>query len=122
MVSAVSVVLVIFGAIAMLQLEKGVEGSNIHNASDALWWAFVTITTVGYGDFYPVTHEGRVVAVILMTSGVGLFGTFTGFVASRFLEEDAEKQDAHVIANLRIEISDLRASVDTLKESLDGKR
>lgn len=106
----------------MLQLEKGVEGSNIHNASDALWWAFVTITTVGYGDFYPVSHEGRVVAVILMTSGVGLFGTFTGFVASWFLEEDAEKQDAHVIANLRIEISDLRASVDTLKESLDGKR
>lgn len=114
LVSAVSILLVIFGAIAILQLEKGIDGSNIHNAHDALWWSFVTITTVGYGDFYPVTFEGRVVAAILMTAGVGLFGTFTGFVASWFLEEDEEKQDAHVVTNLRSEIGELNAKVDKL--------
>ena len=116
LVSAVSVILVIFGAIAMLQLEKGIDGSNIHNAGDALWWAFVTITTVGYGDFYPVTYEGRIVAAVLMTAGVGLFGTFTGFVASWFLEEDSEKQDTHVLINLRNEISDLKTDIAELKE------
>lgn len=105
----------------MLQLEKGIDGSNIHNAGDALWWAFVTITTVGYGDFYPVTYEGRIVAAVLMTAGVGLFGTFTGFVASWFLEEDSDKQDAHVVTNLRTEISELKASVELLKESIDKK-
>jgi len=114
LVSSVSILLVIFGAIAMLQLEKGVEGSNIQNAHDALWWAFVTITTVGYGDFYPVTFEGRIIAAILMTAGVGLFGTFTGFVASWFLEEDEDKQDQHIITNLRSEVNDLNTKLDQL--------
>lgn len=56
--------------------------SNIKTAEDAIWWAFVTITTVGYGDRFPVTTEGRIIAALLMTAGVGLFGTFTGFIAS----------------------------------------
>ena len=51
-----------------------------------MWWACATITTVGYGDRYPITTEGRIVGVVLMTVGVGLFGTFTGFVASWFLQ------------------------------------
>ncbi len=119
LVSAVSMLLVIFGAIAMLQLEKGLDGSNIHNAHDALWWAFVTITTVGYGDFYPVTFEGRIVAATLMTAGVGLFGTFTGFVASWFLEEDDEKKDSHVITNLRNEISELKDQVKHLTSLIE---
>ncbi len=114
LVSAVSMLLVVFGAIAILQLEKNIEGSNIQNAHDALWWAFVTITTVGYGDFYPVTFEGRIVAAMLMTAGVGLFGTFTGFVASWFLEEDDDKQDAHVITNLRREVTDLNDKIGKL--------
>ena len=53
----------------------------------------MTITTVGYGDKYPVTTEGRMIAVFLMTTGVGLFGTFTGFVASWFVEERKEEQE-----------------------------
>ncbi len=121
LVSAVSIILVIFGAIAMLQLEKGVDGSNINNATDALWWAFVTITTVGYGDFYPVTFEGRVVAAVLMTAGVGLFGTFTGFVASWFLEEDEEDQGQHVIASLKSEVSELRGEIAELKQLISSK-
>ena len=78
--------MVIFSSILILQVEKD-PTSNIISAGDALWWAFVTITTVGYGDLYPVTLEGRLVAVILMTTGVGLFGTFTAFVASWFVKE-----------------------------------
>lgn len=116
LVSTVSVILAIFGAIAMLLLEKGVEGSNIHNAPDALWWAFVTITTVGYGDYYPVTYEGRIVAVILMTAGVGLFGTFTGFVASWFLEDDQDKKEQHVVTNLKNEVAELKSEIADLKE------
>ncbi|WP_372171412.1 potassium channel family protein, partial [Vibrio sp. 10N.222.49.C9] len=86
-VASVSVLVVIFGAIGILQFEKGLPDSNIHSAGDALWWSFVTITTVGYGDFYPVTTQGRLVAAILMTAGVGLFGTFTGLVANWFMIE-----------------------------------
>lgn len=81
----ISITLVIFSSIAILNLEDHPE-SNIKNAEDALWWACATITTVGYGDRYPVTTEGRIVGVFLMTAGVGLFGTFTGFIASWFLQ------------------------------------
>jgi voltage-gated potassium channel len=79
-----AVLLLIFSSISILQFEDD-PNSNIRTAEDALWWAYVTITTVGYGDKFPVTTEGRLVGIVLMTAGVGLFGTFTGFVSSWFL-------------------------------------
>jgi voltage-gated potassium channel len=74
-------------------VERDAPGSNIRTAEDALWWAYVTITTVGYGDKYPVTSEGRIIAVALITVGVGLFGTFTAFVASWFVEKREEEEE-----------------------------
>lgn len=82
--SLAALLLVLFSSVAILQVETD-PTSNIKNAEDALWWSYTTITTVGYGDRYPVTSEGRIIAAILMTAGVGLFGTFTGFVSSWFL-------------------------------------
>jgi len=89
-VSVIAILMVIFSAIAILQVEND-PNSNIKTAEDAIWWAYVTITTVGYGDKYPVTTEGRVIAAILMTTGVGLFGTFTGFLASWFVAEKKQE-------------------------------
>ncbi len=81
----VAALMVVFSAIAILQVETRPD-SNIKTAEDALWWAYSTITTVGYGDKYPVTGAGRLIAAALMTVGVGLFGTFTGFLASWFVQ------------------------------------
>ena len=89
-VSIVAVLMLIFSAIAILQVEDD-PNSNIKTAEDAIWWAYVTITTVGYGDKFPVTTEGRIIAAILMTTGVGLFGTFTAFIASWFVAERKEE-------------------------------
>ena len=89
-VSIIAVLMIIFSSVAILQVENRPD-SNIKSAEDALWWSYVTITTVGYGDKYPVTTEGRLIAAVLMTVGVGLFGTFTGFLASWFVAE--RKQD-----------------------------
>jgi voltage-gated potassium channel len=83
-VSVVAVLMIIFSSIAILQVETATN-SNIKSAEEALWWSYVTITTVGYGDKYPITMEGRIIAAALMTTGVGLFGTFTGFVANWFM-------------------------------------
>jgi len=83
-VALIAVLMVIFSAISILQVEDD-PNSNIKTAEDALWWAYVTITTVGYGDKFPVTTSGRIIAAALMTVGVGLFGTFTGFLASWFV-------------------------------------
>jgi voltage-gated potassium channel len=84
-VALLSILLVLFSSIAILQVETAPE-SNIHSPQDALWWAYATITTVGYGDKYPVTPEGRLIAAVLMTAGVGLFGSFTGLIASWVLK------------------------------------
>jgi len=80
-------VIVLFsGSIAVLHFETANPDGNIRNAGDALWWAFATVTTVGYGDLYPVTMEGRAVAVVLMVTGVGTFATLAGALASWFME------------------------------------
>ena len=88
----IAVLMIIFSSIAILQLEDN-PNSNIKTAEDALWWAYVTITTVGYGDKFPVTTEGRIIAALLMTVGVGLFGTFTAYLASWFVGETKKEVD-----------------------------
>jgi voltage-gated potassium channel len=89
----VGLLLLVFGSIAILNVETTAD-SNIKTAEDAIWWAFTSIMTVGYGDHYPVTSEGRVLAAILMCSGVGLFGTFAGFLASWFIGTGPEEDGA----------------------------
>ena len=70
----------------MLHVEKdAAEGANITTASDALWYTIVTISTVGYGDQYPVTNLGRIIGAGIIVVGVGIFGTFTGYLANLFL-------------------------------------
>jgi voltage-gated potassium channel len=85
-VCILAVILIIFSSISVLQFENA-PSSNIKTAEDALWWSYVTITTVGYGDKFPVTTGGRVIGVLLMTAGVGLFGTFTAYISSWFLAD-----------------------------------
>src|SRR5690242_12875497 len=82
------------GAWLVLLFEENAKDSNIHNYPDALWWAIVTVTTVGYGDRYPSTTGGRVVAGVLMLVGIGLIGVLTATVASLFIKEhtDANRQ------------------------------
>ena len=102
----VAIVLTVSSSIAILQLEQGVD-ANIRSGGDALWWAFGTITTVGYGELYPVTLEGRIVASILMFAGVGLFGTLSGLLATWFLHEDIAEESDHIrlLAN---QVSEIR--------------
>ncbi len=88
-VAIIAVLVLLFSSLAILHFEKD-PNSNIKTAEDAIWWAYVTITTVGYGDKFPVTTEGRIIATILMTVGVGLFGTFTAFVSSWFVKTNEE--------------------------------
>jgi voltage-gated potassium channel len=76
------------------EFEDGTHGSNIQNFGDALWWAIVTVTTVGYGDKFPVSAGGRGVAVVLMLVGIGLLGVLTATVASFFIGQGADEEKA----------------------------
>jgi voltage-gated potassium channel len=96
-----AVTMIIFACAGLvLSFEAHAKGSNIHNFSDAIWWAMVTVTTVGYGDRYPVTAGGRGVAVVLMLVGIGLIGVLTATVASFFVEQQADNTIAELAARL----------------------
>jgi voltage-gated potassium channel len=96
-----AVLAIIFACSAlMLSFEVHAKGSNIHNFGDALWWAIVTVTTVGYGDKYPVTAGGRGVATVLMFVGIGLIGVLTATVASYFVEESTDTDREELIERL----------------------
>lgn len=80
-----AILLVQISAMLIVSVESADPTANIQSGGDAIWWAYVTITTIGYGDFYPVTSAGRWLGVMIMTVGVGLFGVLTGFLANAFL-------------------------------------
>ncbi len=109
-VSLLSIIAVTTAAIAVLQFEAG-SGGTITDPESALWWAFVTITTVGYGDFYHITQGGRAVGMVLMLIGVGLFATLSGFFASWILDESTEAESSE-IERLRLEMERLRIAIE----------
>ena len=86
-VAIVTVLIIIFSSISILIVETA-PNSNIRTAEDAVWWTMTTVTTVGYGDKFPVTTEGRIIGMLVMCSGVGLIGAYTGFIASIFVGEE----------------------------------
>lgn len=90
-VSLASILMVIIMSAAILDVERTLPNSNIKTPADALWWAFVTITTVGYGDKFPVSNEGRFIATFLILFGVVMLATITGALAAWILEQNIEE-------------------------------
>ncbi|MGD9960733.1 potassium channel family protein [Nocardioides sp.] len=106
-------------SLAMLDAERGADGANIQTPGDALWWALTTVTTVGYGDHFPVTTEGRFIAGGLMVAGIALLGVVTASFASWLIERVAEVEEESSAATQRdvralaSEIAQLRAQLVT---------
>lgn len=107
-----------FGALAMLRAELQSPDANITDASDAVWWTFVTITTVGYGDRFPVTNLGRIIGIFVMIAGVGLFGTLSGFLANQFLTPPTPKEEEAVVY---ADPNDPKARITELKQMLEAQ-
>ncbi|MFF9204527.1 potassium channel family protein [Streptomyces sp. NPDC014986] len=113
--------LLVFGALAVLEVERGRPGASIRTLGDAAWWAFTTMTTVGYGDMAPTTGLGRVLAIGLMLSGIALLGVVTANIAawfiSRFEMDDAEeRRQTAAIEALTEEVRALRGEVAALRK------
>jgi voltage-gated potassium channel len=98
-------VLNLIAAAMVLEFERGNPDANINSYPDALWWAVTTITTVGYGDRFPMSPAGRGVAVVLMIAGIAMFGVITASIAAYFVEQKAEE--------------DLAGRLDQIMERLD---
>jgi len=113
------------GAVSALSFERGHLGANIETFPDALWWSLVTVTTVGYGDYFPVTVEGRIVAAVLMLVGISLIGVVTASVAAWFVsltadQEEAYEEDRH--EELQAHIRQLEAKLDMLVSDAEERR
>jgi voltage-gated potassium channel len=113
----IALALNLIAAALVLSFERDMPGGNIHSYPDALWWAVTTITTVGYGDRFPISPAGRGVAVVLMVSGIALFGIITASIAAYFVEQKADQQDQDVAGRLdrileRLDAIESRLQVD----------
>jgi voltage-gated potassium channel len=120
-VSGATALIVGSAGLAMLDAERGRAGSNINTYGDALWWAMTTISTVGYGDRYPVTGQGRFVAAGLMLAGIALLGVVTASIAS-WLIEKVREVDTDVQAVAQRDLAELRAEIQALRQELHTAR
>ncbi len=98
-----AIVVLEIGSLLMLDAESASTQANIKTGIDALWWSVVTLATVGYGDKYPVTTAGRVVGVIVIVIGVGLFSALTSFLAHWFLRPRAADEQPQTATNAEIQ-------------------
>ncbi len=107
---------ILLAGLAVLDAEQG-NGGPINSFGDAIWWAFATITTVGYGDYVPVSARGRVVAVGLMVGGIGLIGVVTATLASWIVERVSLETESNATAT-KAQVEALRAEIAELKEMI----
>jgi voltage-gated potassium channel len=105
-------IILCIASILILIVEDNSSG-NIHTAQDALWWSFVTVTTVGYGDFYPVSGIGRIIAGILMFTGISMFGVLTASLASIFIKPE----NHHELTQIKIEMNEIKELLSAMKNS-----
>jgi voltage-gated potassium channel len=108
-VSAV-VLMIYVASLAILDTEREIPGARITSFGDAVWWAISTVTTIGYGDLYPITLTGRVIAVLLMIGGISLIGVVTASLASWIVQRVAETDRASQAATA--------AHIDELREEI----
>ena len=116
-VAGSTIMLVFVASLAMLEAERPAPDAKITTFGDALWWACTTITTVGYGDLFPVTATGRSIAVGLMLGGIALIGTITASVAAWLVQKVAEEDGAEQSAT-RLQVNELTAQVRALQDLL----
>lgn len=91
--------------------ERANPESNIKSILDGMWWAIVSITTVGYGDRYPVTTGGKMIAVFLMFLGIGTFFMVTGNISS-FLTKSGQAKD----------LEEIKIRLESIEKNMDKKR
>ncbi|MEU5208928.1 ion channel [Streptomyces sp. NPDC020742] len=121
-VTLVMVVVLLGGAALVVVAESGARNANITSYPKALWWSFETATTVGYGDFYPVTLWGRIIAVLLMLSAITAFGVITAALATWFVgqaERDVARLGRAVGNAAREDAEALRSELHTLHTRFD---
>ena len=106
-----TILVVTFGAALVLSVERPYPGSNIHTYPEAVWWAAVTVTTVGYGDYVPVSAVGRLIATLMLINGVIVISVITATIASRFVASPDEGERAVTLDDLDERLERMEAAI-----------
>ena len=112
--------LIYTSSLAVFDKERYLHGATINSFGKALWWSITTVTTVGYGDVYPVTNTGRVIAVLLMIGGISLVGVVTAALASWIIERVTEEESLMQTATVA-HIEELRNEIRALGKELRAR-
>ena len=112
--------LIYTASLAVFDKERYLHGATINSFGKALWWSITTVTTVGYGDVYPVTNAGRVIAVLLMIGGISLVGVVTAALASWIIQRVAEEETIIQAATVA-HVEELRNEIRALGNELRGE-
>lgn len=115
-----TILLVTISSLAVLETERDTPGANITTYPDALWWSFVTITTVGYGDHTPITPTGRIITAFLMVAGMALIGVITASLAS-WVTERANNDNQNVEDTTHTKLAELEALILEMREEMRVK-
>ncbi|WP_220718921.1 potassium channel family protein [Agarivorans litoreus] len=113
--------IILVGSISILLTEQDETGSQISSAGEALWWAIVTISTVGYGDFVPVTDAGRIIAGVMILTGVGFFGAISGLISTILLrgKSHSESQVEQLLLEQQKEYQQLKQQLSNIQQQLN---
>ncbi len=115
----VAIVVITVASVVVLQVETRTADANILTGGDAFWWAIVTVTTVGYGDRFPVSGLGRVMAILLMIVGVGIFGVLTSYLSAAFIAPEDEDDNSQTQDNrLEADMVYLKGELATIKQMI----
>jgi voltage-gated potassium channel len=114
------ITILFFGSVSVLHFERQHPESTIHDGHDAVWWAVVTMTTVGYGDYVPVSRQGQWVGMIMMIGGVGLFAVLSGYLASWLVDGGRrQRRSWEHMALVEKELRELREIIAAQKAGVD---
>lgn len=111
-----AMIVLMVSSVLVLQFESSAADGNIKTGGEALWWAIVTLTTVGYGDFYPVTMAGRLTGVFVMITGIGIIGALASILASILVAPNQD--EATEAASMREDLVAIRSELVALRASL----
>jgi voltage-gated potassium channel len=112
----ISFFLVVFASVAILTFETSPD-AHIRTIVDAIWWSFSSISSTGSGDAYPVSTPGKVLAIVLSVTGIGLFSTLTAFVAKIFIEPGEKREEDH-IAEIKKQLQEMNGKIDRIENKL----
>ncbi|HEX2809059.1 MAG TPA: potassium channel family protein, partial [Kineosporiaceae bacterium] len=121
LVTVITVVVVVVGGTLVWLVERNATGSNLHRWGDSLWWSVTTLTTVGYGEHVPVTIGGRLIAVAIMFSGIGIIGAVAAVVGFAFAGRLAQRLEA-AVSQVETQVEQVEAEMESVSERIGARR